>query len=407
MQPNLLAIRAARQPAEVVLLGIKPEDKNASTSLRAGENLVRLAKESGLSIDNYLRLAVDPNAGQFKDSKMDGYECALAYLDLPVRDDFSSGVLLQAAAETFNTFPGSRALFPPVIDNILQWKYRQDQIENVGAIVSQSRTISGNEMISYVVDDKAGDYQQTGVIVEGAEIPVRSLRMTDKGVKFYKFGGGIEFTYEFERRASLDIITPYAARMQREVEIGQTAIATALLLNGDGTTAHGAAPVVNASELAATYPVAGQPVAAAGRLNWEIILKWLVTQAQKGTPIDTVVGNWDMYLEWIRMFATPTLNGGKTQMEILGDAGVSVARENPRLPLNMNFALSSTAPAGKLIGFIKAETLEELVENGSDIEESTRAITNQRVRYVKTTNRGYRMVMGDTRSVLNLDAKAT
>jgi hypothetical protein len=164
---------------------------------------------------------------------------------------------------------------------------------------------------------------------------------------------------------------------------------------------------VNASELAATYPVAGQPVAAAGRLNWEIILKWLVTQAQKGTPIDTVVGNWDMYLEWIRMFATPTLNGGKTQMEILGDAGVSVARENPRLPLNMNFALSSTAPAGKLIGFIKAETLEELVENGSDIEESTRAITNQRVRYVKTTNRGYRMVMGDTRSVLNLDAKAT
>jgi hypothetical protein len=168
MQPNLLAIRAARQPAEVVLLGIKPEDKNASTSLRAGENLVRLAKESGLSIDNYLRLAVDPNAGQFKDSKMDGYECALAYLDLPVRDDFSSGVLLQAAAETFNTFPGSRALFPPVIDNILQWKYRQDQIENVGAIVSQSRTISGNEMISYVVDDKAGDYQQTGVIVEGS-----------------------------------------------------------------------------------------------------------------------------------------------------------------------------------------------------------------------------------------------
>lgn len=398
---DLLAIRAARKPAEVLLAGLKPDDKNASTSLRAGENLIRQAKEARLSIDDYLRLAVDPNEGQFKGSKMDGYECALAYLDLPVRDDFSSGVLLQAAAETFNTFPGSRALFPPVIDNILQWKYRQDQIENVAALVSQSRTINGNEMISYVVDDKASDYQQTGVIAEGAEIPVRSLRMSEKGVKFYKFGGGIEFTYEFERRASLDIITPYAARMQREVEIGQTAIATALLLNGDGVS--GAAPTVNATALAAEYPVSGRPVPAAGRMNWEIVLKWLVTQAQKGTPIDTVVGNWDMYLEWIRMFATPSLGAGKTQMEVLADAGVQVARENPRLPLNMNFALSSTAPAAKLIGFIKAETIEELVENGSDIEESTRAITNQRVRYVKTTNRGYRLVFGDTRSVLNLD----
>jgi len=401
MQPNLLAIRAARQPAEVLLAGLKPEDKNASTSLRAGENLIRQAKEAHLSIDDYLRLAVDPNKGQFAGAKMDGYECALAYLDLPVRDDFSSGVLLQAAAETFNTFPGSRALFPPVIDNILQWKYRQDQIENVAAIVSQSRTINGNEMISYVVDDKASDYQQTGVIAEGAEIPVRSLRMSEKAVKFYKFGGGIEFTYEFERRASLDIITPYAARMQREVEIGQTAIATALLLNGDGVS--GAAPVVNATDLAAGYPVSGRPVPAAGRMNWEVVLKWLVTQAQKGTPIDTVVGNWDMYLEWIRMFAIPTANAGPSQMQILADAGVQVARENPRLPLNMNFALSSTAPASKLIGFIKAETIEELVENGSDIEESTRAITNQRVRYVKTTNRGYRLVFGDTRSVLNLD----
>jgi hypothetical protein len=406
MVPNLLAIRAGRKPAEVLLAGIKPEDKNHSSSLRAGENLIKLAKEAQLSIDDYLRLAVDPNAGQFKGSKLDGYECALAYLDLPTREDFGSGVLLQAAAETFNTFPGSRALFPPVIDNILQWKYRQDQIENVAALVSQSRTINGNEVITNVVDDKAENYQQTGVIAEGAEIPVRSLRMGEKNVKFYKFGGGIEFTYEFERRASLDIITPYAARMQREVEIGQTAIATALLINGDGTAAHGAAPVINASDIAAGYPEAGRPVAQAGRLNWEIILKWLVGQAQKGVPIDTVVGNWDMYLEWIRMFSIPTLNGGKTQMEILADAGVQVARENPRLPLAMNFALSSTAPAGKLIGYIKAETIEELIENGSDIEESTRAITNQRVKYVKTTNRGYRMVFGDTRSVLNLNASA-
>src|SRR3546814_6658683 len=89
-------------------------------------------------------------------------------------------------------------------------------------------------MITTVVDDKDADYQQTGVIAEGARIPIRSIRTTEKGVKFYKFGGGFEFTYEFERRASLDIVTPYAARMQREVEIGEVAIATGLIINGDG-----------------------------------------------------------------------------------------------------------------------------------------------------------------------------
>jgi hypothetical protein len=396
---DLLTILSNRQPAEVLLAGLKPEDKNGATSLRAGENLVRQAKTAQLSLPDYLRLAVDPNEGTFKGTGMDGFECALAYLNLPVREDYSQGILLQAAAETFTTYPGTRALFPAVIDNVLQWKYRQDQIENVAGLVSQSRTISGNEMITTVVDDAKADYTHTGVIAEGSEIPVRSLRTTEKGVKFYKFGGGIEFTYEFERRASLDLITPYASRMQREVEIGQTAIATGLLINGDGV--NGAAPVVNAATLAAAMPT--PPTTVAGRINWEVTLKWLVTQAQAGVPMDTVVGNWDMYLEWLRMFATPTVNSGLSQMEILQKAGVQTALENPRLPLNLNFALSSTAPASKLIGFIKSETLEELVENGSDIEESTRAITNQRVKYVKTTNRGYRLIFGDTRSILNLN----
>lgn len=392
---DLLTILQNAKPAEEVLAGLR--DKNPAISLSNGQMLVAEAKKAGVSIDNYLRLAVKP----VDEMKFDGFEASLAYLNLPVKEDFSNGILLQAAAETFTTYPGTRALFPPVIDNILQWKYRQDQIENVEFLIGQSRNISGNEMITTVVDDKAEDYQQTGVIAEGARIPIRSLRTSEKSVKFYKFGGGIEFTYEFERRASLDIITPYASRMEREVQIGQTAIATALLINGDGVS--DPAPVVDATTLAATLPADGRPVPKTGRLNWEVFLTWLVSRAKLGVPVDTVVGNYDLYLEWIRMFATPTANAGVPQIEVLRQAGVDVAIQNPRFDLNINFALSSTAPANKLIGFIRGETLEELVENGSDIEESVRAIENQKVRYVKTVNKGYRLVFGDTRSILNLN----
>lgn len=397
---QLLNILRNAQPAEVVLAGLKPEDGNDTASLRAGENLVRKAKEVGLALPDYLRLAINPNDGQFKGAGMDGFECALAYLDLPIREDLGKGVLLQAAAETFKTYPGTRALFPPVIDSILQWKYRQDGIENVEFLVGQSRVVSGNEVITTVVDDKAEDYQQTGVIAEGAEIPIRTLKTSEKNVKFYKFGGGMEFTYEFERRASLDIVTPYAMRIEREAQIGQTAIATGLLINGDGV--NGAASAVNATDLITGMP--NPPTLTAGALNWEVLLKWLVTRAQAGVPVDTIVGNWDMYLEWLRMFAKPTGAEGAPQIETLRAAGVQAAIDNPRLPMNVRFALSSTAPAGKLIGYIRAETLEELVENGSDIEESTRAVTNQRVKYVKTVNKGYRLVHGDTRSILTLNA---
>ena len=396
MTTSLLALSANRKPAEVLLAGLL--DKNMAASLAAGQNLIQDAKGAGLNITDYLLLAVDPEAGTDAKLGLNGYEASLAFLNLPIKDDFANGVTLQAAAETFQTFPGTRAFFPPVIDSILQWKYRQDNIEQVSSIVGNSRTINGNEMITTVVDDKAEDYQQTGVIAEGANIPVRSLRTTEQGVKMYKFGGGIRFTYEFERRAGLDIVTPYASRMQREVEIGQTAMATAMLVNGDGV--QGAAPVVTATTLAAT--ITTPPTVVAGRLDYEVFLKWLITRAQAGVPIDTIVGNYDAYFEFLRMFSKPSIAQGMTQNEVLQKAGVQTAIDNPNFNFNVKFALSTTAPASKLLGFIKGETIEELVENGSDVEESARSIGNQTVTYVKTTNRGYRLVFGDTRSILHL-----
>lgn len=399
MKPaSLIDLARSRKPAEELLAGLLSDNK--ADSLRAGQNLVAAAKEHHLSLSNYLRLAVDTSKGEYAGSKMDGYEAALAHLGLPLRDDFKNGVVLQAAAETFNTYPGARGLFSEVMDDIVQWKYRQDNIESVEPMIAQSRTINGVEMITTVIDDKENDYQQIGIIAEGARIPVRSLRTTEKSVKFHKFGGGIETTYEFERRISLDLLTPYAARMQREVAIGQTTIATNLLVNGDGTSSNGAAAVVTATTLAGQ--MASPPTIVANKLNWEIFLRWLLNRAKAGVPVDTVVGNYDLYFEWIRMFATPQANSGESQGDTLRRAGVSAAVDNPRFDFNVNFAVASQAPAGKLIGFRKSETLEELVEAGSDIEDSIRAIENQKVRYLRTENKGYRLVFGDTREILHL-----
>ena len=399
MKPtHLIELANSRAPAEQVLA--KLLSTNAAESLQAGLDMANHAKSLGISARDYLRLAVDPTKGDYANQSLDGYQTALMAGNLPVRDDFAKGVVLQAAAETFQTFPGMRALFPEVMDDIVQWKYRQDNLESVNPIISQSRTVAGVELITTVVNDDAEAYQQFGRIAERGNIPVRTIQGTEHSVRFYKYGGGYDLTYEFSRRASLDIIAPYAARMEREVEIGQLASVVDLLINGDPV--HSAASVTSGKTLGTTIGA----TYAKGKINWEIFLKWLVARAQAGTPVDTIVGNYDMHFEWMRMFAKPSLGDGMPQIEALRAAGVQVAEANPRFNFNVNFQVASAAPAEKLIGFSKADTVEELVETGSDIQESLAAIGNQTVKYVRTKNKGYRLIFGDTRDILDLSETA-
>lgn len=373
---------------------------NRAESLEAGMNLIAAANQYGLNVADYLRLKVQPD-GLALEAGLDGYDTTKHFLGLPTRDDYGNGVTLQAAADAFASYRGVRALFPEVIDDVVQWKYRQTEFESPENLISQSRTINGTELITTVVQDTEDDYERYGMIGEGARIPVWSIKASDQSVKIFKYGVGLEWTYEFGRRASLDLIAPYAIRAERQAKRAQTATAYALMKNGDGV--HGAAPVRNASAVETSNSLDVGAVAA-GKINWEILTAWLVERAKAGAPIDTVAGNWDMYLQWRLMFAKPTLNDGLTQIEALQRAGVNLARQNPGLDLNLKFALVSSATANQLLGFSQADTVEELIENGSDIEESERIMQNQRVNLYKTKNAGYRLIFGDTRSILNLDA---
>lgn len=379
------------------LLDLRSEDR--STSINAAQRLIGEAKQFGLGVKDYLDLAIDPKMSEkpesFRDANgfMSGYEAALSVLNLPVRNDFANGVVLDAASDTFQTYPGTRALFPQVVDDVVQWRYRQDHLENTAAFVAQSRTISGVEMLTTVVDDSAEDYQNTAVVAELGRIPVKTIRTTEQAVRFWKHGGGIRYSYEFERRVRLDMLTPYQVRAARELERSKVAVATAMLINGDGV--NGAAPSVNQS----TYDSA----ATTGTISYKGLLAWFVARAKAGTPVDTVIGNWDAYLEWLLMFAIPTTSATKTDADLLAATGFRVGGV-PILNGSVNFVLSSAVPAGKLIGISKGDTIEELVEANSDIQEAERAVVNQSITHTKTQNTGYKLVFGDTRSVYDYSA---
>lgn len=384
-----------RAPVEQVLLDINSKSK--SSSIDAGKALVEKAADVGLSVRNYLDYAIDTRQGEnahFGEAGLSGYEAAKAYLSLPVKDDFKNGVALEAAAESFQTFPGVRAMFPEVMDDVVRWKYRPTQFEQIDRLVGNSRTISQTEMISTIVDDNENDYDAMREISEGARIPVYSIRAGQQSVRMFKHGMGWRTTYEFNRRARLDIMTPYAIRAIQHADRSKVAAATDMLINGDGV--QGAAPVVAQSSLVSGSTTNGTIDRAAFR-------NWLVERAKVGYPIDTVVGNWDAYLAWLDLFGLPRAAEGPADDQILARQGFQIEGA-PSIANPVRFAVSSTAPANRLIGFSQGDTLEELVEANSLISESEQSITNQTITYVRTETTGYKLVFGDTRSIFNFGA---
>jgi hypothetical protein len=395
-----------RQAPSVLLAGLKADNENDSKN--AALKLIAQAKEYGRPLRDYLRLAVDARLEekeadrrlyQSPDGKtlLNGYEATLAYLNLPVQEDLDSGIMLQAAADTFNYYPGTRIMFPAVIDDMVRWRYHQTNFETTQGLIAQSRTIAGAEMISLIVEDTQADYGARP-ISEGGRIPIHAIKTSEQSVRFYKFGLGYKTSYEFQRRASLEILTPYAVRTQIEIEKSKVAQLTKTLINGDNV-GYGPAPVVNQS----SYNAKVGTNATNGTLSAKHFAAWLADRAEAGVPVDVVVGNWGMYLQWILTFYMPQSNWNVSEAQRLASVGVNV-NTGKILEMNVQFKLSSTMPDNQLLGYNVGMTAEELIEAGSDIEQSETSVTTQEVTFVRTQNAGYKLIFGDTRSIFDISA---
>jgi len=370
--------------------------ESTGDSADKGMKLVKDAASFGLNLRDYLTLAVDTKGGDNKWKGFNGYEAVKVALNLPHANDFEAGITLQAAANTFQTYAGTRAMFPEVIDDMLKFKTLQDnKVENIASIVGQSRTVSQREMISTYYEDDADD-RKTYIVSELGRIPVRSVRTSEASVKFGKRGSGIEMSYEFARDASLDILTPFASRIARELEKSKVAAATGILINGDGTNP--AAVVQNFSTFGAT----GGVISSA---NYKALAKFLMSNANAGYVFDTFIVNFDMYVELMFM-AQPIIGAGATSPVdyMIGKGAPAVSTNLPFMNGMVNVVLSSAVPAGKILAMTKAEALEELVMAGGNIAESERSILNQSITYVKTEETGYKIAIPKARVVLDVAA---
>jgi hypothetical protein len=363
-----------RKPAEALLAGLNSTDAVEGT--QASKKLLAEACAFGLSLKDYLRAAIQPEEG----TKLNGYESALKFMRLPVKDDVDSNMSIACASDVFQTQTGSRLLFPEVVLDMVKWKNPIDNMVTVEPLISQTRTIAGaNEMIMTFLDGHETDAFNMFQIAEGGEIPIRKIKSTSQSVKFFKIGQGYEITYEFARRVNIDILTPYVNRINRQFEIDKVRFATSLLVNGDGVA--GAITVDPETDFGGTNAT----------LDFKSLFKWLVSRAVAGYPVDTLVGNYTTYAEFMFLF-TPTTGSTSTAEHIGALGGPKIIPGLSFMNYNIAFAVSNSVAASTLIGLTKGETLEELREANSDIVENERNITNQTIRFVRSQNIGYNLV---------------
>lgn len=387
-----------KQSLSDVLAGIK--DASNQVSRDAGMRLSRTAAEYGLNTRDYLNLAIEfdaePKTKELASKGLSGYEMAKVALNLPTRNDFANQITLAQASDTFAMYPGARNMFRYVVDDMLRWATRQDNVQKIDGMIAGSRTIQGVELVRKIIELNGADAAKSFNISELGEIPFRDVKTADTSVKFGKVGSGIRISYEFARNASLDVLTPFAARIAREKELMKIEMCTNIMIAGDGTSYHPAATVYK--------QVAYDSSMNDGKLHFDGLIKHIIAMNKLGVSIDTVAGNWDAYEQWIEMFK-PTANV-TTDAATRANNGTApkFGQWNPFGAIN--FVLNQSVPAGKLLCFSRPDTIEELVQAGSQLSEEDRNILNQSILYTNTENVGYSLIFGDTRSIYDYASKS-
>lgn len=362
----------------------------------AGMRLVREASSFGLTLPDFLKLAVDvkndENAAKAHLSGMNGYEIVKMALNLPTKNDFANQIMLAQSTEIFAQYPGARALFPHVIDDVLRWKGRIDNNMNVADLCFNSRTIAGPEMTRIVIEENEKDSTSTFRVAEGANIPLRTVKTGENSVAMYKHGTGFSFTYEFANTVSLDLLTPFAARVERRLMLSKMQQATELMINGYSNAYAGYGPATTVKQV--TLNAAKND----GNLDFETLLKHIINEAKRGVTVTSIAGNYDAYFQFAKMFSPD--KAGFNEPDALAAKGMAPAfTSGLKLFEGVKFVLDTFVPAGKLLCFNKNETLEELIQANGRIEEEESCIRNQTKMYVRTEIAGYSLVFGDTRSI--------
>lgn len=382
------------KPQEVIA---KLKHSEASTGRENAMMLLHDANTMGFGVDALLHQNVEGGNG------LNGFEATFAALGVPLNLKDDTAIAAFASATTsFMTNDGLSVLLPSLVNNLLRSQDNKGIIEKADDLILQTRMVKSNAVQKEIVYDKdTNDSYATHRIAEGANIPTRKLKTGQSNVKFYKTGHGIEVSYEFAQDMTPDILVPYANRIQFERSQSEHIIAVQTLINGESNDPGSANGAIATDGLDALDNKAGTPL----RARAEGFIKWLISAARAGRPIDTLVVGWDSIFELQYMFPVTDAKGNAAVGVGAVAAGGALAQMQVKvvngINFNLNVVISSAVEEKQIIGYRKGETLERLIKTNSQISEQERSIKNQTLLYTNTIISGFTLAYGESRRLLS------
>lgn len=290
---------------------------------------------------------------------------------------FEGALGIQAAGDlSFTSRPGSAGdtVFPldvrPYTD---QRQPIPDTIVKLDELVSVTFGIdSDGYKTARITQDQRGVQNEMGRVTEGADLPLYSIETSERTVRIYKRGARIKWTYEALRRQRINKLQIMLEELAFSEDLKRRKDALAVAVNGDG---NGNGMIV-AATVPAAYDIRGlnefaMRIAYAASLG----LNCYVTDLTEGLNIMS-----------LRYAPSPQTVLNPQQLAMYNGGGYSMPDGSP---LRLAPQGSILEGAKTLLAWNTSRGLEQVIENGSQIQEQDRFITNQTQELTMSVNIGY------------------
>lgn len=261
----------------------------------------------------------------------------------------------------------------------------------VAEVLSRSEGIEGNSFRGLYLTEPTAAQKRFVRVGELAEIPKVTITVGQHTIDMFKYGRGLELSYEVMRRESLDRLRTMIQLVAVQNEIDKLATIIDVLVNGDG----------NANTAATSYNLTTlDPAAVAGTLS---LKGWIAFQEQWENPY--------MMSHALQQRAVNTqiklLNVGSANLPLamlpVGVLG-NVTDINRRTADNVRIGATADAPTLKIVGFDRRFAIERLFEIGSETEETERYASRQSEALYLTEVEGYRVLNRNAAKILDVAA---
>ena len=261
----------------------------------------------------------------------------------------------------------------------------------VSELVALTTPINAGEYRAYYLSD---DSAQTGMtrVTEGAEVPRVKLVGGDHTIDLYKYGRGLEATYEQLKRQRLDKMALHIRRMAVQAEVDKVGQILSVMVNGDG----------NSGTTPSTFNLTAlDSGASAGTLS---LKGWLAFKMKFANPY-TITGALAQEAVALQMLLLNTGSANTPLVNVQQPSGLgSFTQINPGLRDSVALGWTSDAPSLKIVGFDKRFAIERVLDIGATITEVEQFITRQTQVLVVTEAEGFAVIDKNAINILNVNA---